>query len=92
MNRIVARYLSSILLTVLPVSATFAQATGGPAGFVHQSASSAVEAVRANADAQIGPYQRHLMVNGMPEDEAARAAKVVDHARDPARARFAKAR
>src|SRR5258708_284531 len=70
MNRIFARQLSTLLLTALPVCATFAQSTGGPASFQHQSSPTVVDSLHAKEQSQIGSYQRHLMANGMSEDEA----------------------
>jgi hypothetical protein len=92
MKHTIARFVSTILLTALPVAVTFAQATGGPAKFEHQSPPSVVDSLHAKEETQIGPYQRYLMVNGMSEDQAVRAAATIDHPSTSTKPRFAKAR
>jgi hypothetical protein len=92
MNRFQLLSSAALIMGALTSNAALAQATGGPASFEHERASMANAVATSHAGEKVGPYARWLMVNGMPEDAALRAAKSIDRAGESASPRYAKAR
>ena len=81
---------TAAVLALFASTATWAQATGGPAFQEAQHASRVHEApLSANAAAEPGPYARYLMsVNGVAKAEALRQARTEDNAQRLAAAGF----